>query len=297
MAQLSAEDAQAFREDLGLKEPGLDRVIRTSYALLGLISFLTAGEDECRAWTIRARHAGPAGRGRDPLRHRARLHPRRGRGLRRPHRRRDRWPPAASKAHAAARGQGVRGAGRRRHQLPLQRLMAVRRHLPALRAAGGRRPSRAACTAARRCPRRRWRRRRPRARPSKRTGRAAARARRPRRRGRAAATRVLLVLGPASAPTPPRSRAPSASRAFEAEQRRAARRPAAPSHRCRAAEAAERGGAPRGRRGSRCCAIAEGEARRAEPAPGHAAAPRASGALAAAHGDGGPLRLAAADLL
>jgi GTP-binding protein YchF len=53
MAQLSAEDARAFREDLGLQEPGLDRVIRTSYALLGLISFLTAGEDECRAWTIR----------------------------------------------------------------------------------------------------------------------------------------------------------------------------------------------------------------------------------------------------
>ncbi len=53
MAQLSPEDAQAFREDLGLHEPGLDRVVRTSYALLGLISFLTAGEDECRAWTIR----------------------------------------------------------------------------------------------------------------------------------------------------------------------------------------------------------------------------------------------------
>jgi len=53
MAQLSAEDAAAFREDLGLREPGLDRVIRTSYELLGLISFLTAGEDECRAWTIR----------------------------------------------------------------------------------------------------------------------------------------------------------------------------------------------------------------------------------------------------
>ncbi|MCU0242276.1 MAG: redox-regulated ATPase YchF [Vicinamibacteria bacterium] len=51
---LSAEEAQAFRDDLGLKEPGLDRIIRVSYALLGLISFLTAGEDECRAWTIRA---------------------------------------------------------------------------------------------------------------------------------------------------------------------------------------------------------------------------------------------------
>ena len=53
MAQLAPEDARAFREDLGLSEPGLDRVIRTSYALLGLVSFLTAGEDECRAWTIR----------------------------------------------------------------------------------------------------------------------------------------------------------------------------------------------------------------------------------------------------
>ncbi len=53
MAQLSSEDARAFREDLRLEEPGLDRVIRASYALLGLISFLTAGEDECRAWTIR----------------------------------------------------------------------------------------------------------------------------------------------------------------------------------------------------------------------------------------------------
>ncbi|HWX25647.1 MAG TPA: DUF933 domain-containing protein, partial [Vicinamibacteria bacterium] len=53
MAELPTEDARAFLEDLGLEEPGLDRVIRTSYALLGLISFLTAGEDECRAWTIR----------------------------------------------------------------------------------------------------------------------------------------------------------------------------------------------------------------------------------------------------
>jgi GTP-binding protein YchF len=53
MARLPVEDARAFREDYGLQEPGLDRVIRTSYALLGLISFLTTGEDECRAWTVR----------------------------------------------------------------------------------------------------------------------------------------------------------------------------------------------------------------------------------------------------
>ena len=53
MAELSPEDAQAFRDDLGLAEPGLDRVIRSTYELLGLVSFLTAGEDECRAWTIK----------------------------------------------------------------------------------------------------------------------------------------------------------------------------------------------------------------------------------------------------
>jgi GTP-binding protein YchF len=53
IAQLPAEDAPAFLAELGLREPGLDRVIRTSYELLGLVSFLTAGEDECRAWTIR----------------------------------------------------------------------------------------------------------------------------------------------------------------------------------------------------------------------------------------------------
>lgn len=53
IAQLPAEDARAFMDDLGLPGPGLDRVIQSSYALLGLISFLTSGEDECRAWTIR----------------------------------------------------------------------------------------------------------------------------------------------------------------------------------------------------------------------------------------------------
>jgi GTP-binding protein YchF len=53
MAELEPADADTFREDLGLAEPGLERVIRTSYELLGLASFLTVGEDECRAWTIR----------------------------------------------------------------------------------------------------------------------------------------------------------------------------------------------------------------------------------------------------
>ncbi len=53
MSELDVDDARAFREELGLAEPGLDRVIRSSYGLLGLISFFTVGDDECRAWTIR----------------------------------------------------------------------------------------------------------------------------------------------------------------------------------------------------------------------------------------------------
>jgi hypothetical protein len=52
IAALEAADAQAFLADLGLKESGLDRVIRASYDLLGYMSFFTVGEDECRAWSI-----------------------------------------------------------------------------------------------------------------------------------------------------------------------------------------------------------------------------------------------------
>ncbi|MEN8163399.1 MAG: DUF933 domain-containing protein [Acidobacteriota bacterium] len=53
MADLDADDAAAFMEDLGLVDRALDRIIRDSYHLLGLISFFTVGEDECRAWSIR----------------------------------------------------------------------------------------------------------------------------------------------------------------------------------------------------------------------------------------------------
>ena len=52
IADMDPEDAQLFMEDLGLTETGLDRLIRTSYKLLGYISFLTAGEDDVHAWTI-----------------------------------------------------------------------------------------------------------------------------------------------------------------------------------------------------------------------------------------------------
>ncbi len=49
---MSDEDAAEFLSSYGLKESGLVRLIRKSYELLGLISFFTVGEDECRAWTV-----------------------------------------------------------------------------------------------------------------------------------------------------------------------------------------------------------------------------------------------------
>ena len=53
-----------FLEDLGLKEAGLDKLIRASYSLLGLISFLTAGEQEVRAWTIKKGTKAPQAAGK-----------------------------------------------------------------------------------------------------------------------------------------------------------------------------------------------------------------------------------------
>ncbi len=54
LAEMTDEDAAEFLSSYGLKDSGLSRLIRKSYHLLGLISFFTAGEDECRAWTILA---------------------------------------------------------------------------------------------------------------------------------------------------------------------------------------------------------------------------------------------------
>jgi hypothetical protein len=52
LAQLEPDDAAEFLAEYGIQEPGLHRVIRLSYSLLGLQSFFTVGEDEVRAWTI-----------------------------------------------------------------------------------------------------------------------------------------------------------------------------------------------------------------------------------------------------
>jgi len=53
-----------FLEELGLEKSGLDRLIQCSYSLLGLISFLTAGSDEVRAWTIRKGTRAPQAAGK-----------------------------------------------------------------------------------------------------------------------------------------------------------------------------------------------------------------------------------------
>jgi GTP-binding protein YchF len=52
IAQLPPEEAEVFLDEYGIAEPGLERVIRLSYDLLGLIPFFTVGEDEVRAWTV-----------------------------------------------------------------------------------------------------------------------------------------------------------------------------------------------------------------------------------------------------
>ena len=53
IAELEPDEKEVFLEDMGLERSGLDRLIKKSYSLLGLISFLTAGKQEVRAWTIK----------------------------------------------------------------------------------------------------------------------------------------------------------------------------------------------------------------------------------------------------
>jgi GTP-binding protein YchF len=64
IAQMSAEEQQEFLEAVGLTEPAVDRFIREAYALLDLISMLTVGEDECRAWPIPRNTPAPAAAGK-----------------------------------------------------------------------------------------------------------------------------------------------------------------------------------------------------------------------------------------
>ena len=64
VAELDDEERTLFLEELGIEESGLDKLIKASYSLLNLISFLTAGEDECRAWTIKRGTKAPGAAGK-----------------------------------------------------------------------------------------------------------------------------------------------------------------------------------------------------------------------------------------
>lgn len=64
ISSLDSEEKQEFLEDYGLEEPGLNRLIKASYKLLGLISFLTAGPKEVRAWTIKKGTKAPQAAGK-----------------------------------------------------------------------------------------------------------------------------------------------------------------------------------------------------------------------------------------
>ena len=64
IAELDDDEKKMFLEDLGLKESGLEKLIKASYSLLGLISYLTAGEPECRAWTIKKNTKAPQAAGK-----------------------------------------------------------------------------------------------------------------------------------------------------------------------------------------------------------------------------------------
>ena len=64
ISELDDDEKAMFLEDLGLKESGLDKLIKASYSLLGLISYLTSGEDETRAWTIKKGTKAPQAAGK-----------------------------------------------------------------------------------------------------------------------------------------------------------------------------------------------------------------------------------------
>ena len=129
IAALEADDRQAFLDDLGLKATARERFIRAAYELLDQISFLTSGEDEVRAWTIK--------RGTPAVKAAGKIHSDIERGFIRAEvvhyddfvqlRQRRQVPRARQ---AAPRRQGVRRPGRRHHPLPLQRVSSGSSNVP-----------------------------------------------------------------------------------------------------------------------------------------------------------------------
>ena len=128
LAQMSPDEAAEFLAEYGIQEPGLKRMIRLSYALLGLQSFFTVGEDEVRAWTIPVGATAVDAAGA--------IHSDLARGFIRAEvigyetwcrRKPGRRPPARP---AAAGRQGLRRAGRRYSEHPLQRCRRTRPRSP-----------------------------------------------------------------------------------------------------------------------------------------------------------------------
>ncbi len=125
IALLDPEERGEFLETLGLSEPGLNRLIRDAYALLGLQTYFTAGPKESRAWTIPIGATAPEAAGV--------IHTDFEKGFIRAETiayddyvRAERRGGRQGGGQAALRGQGLRGARRRRHELPLQRLRTPR---------------------------------------------------------------------------------------------------------------------------------------------------------------------------
>jgi ribosome-binding ATPase len=123
---MPAEEQSEFVASLGLSEPAIGRFIRAAYELLDLTSFLTAGEDECRAWPIRRGTTAPKAA--------AKILSDIERGFIRAEV--VRWDDlvhcgSEGKCREVGKlrseGEGVRGAGRRRDQLPVQCLRFERR--------------------------------------------------------------------------------------------------------------------------------------------------------------------------
>ena len=123
IADIDDADKQEFLAEMGMTEPGLDRVIRAGYTLLGLQTYFTAGVKEVRAWTIHIGDTAPQAAGVIHTDFERGLHPRADHRLRRLRRVQGRARREGSREDAGGR-QGIRRQGRRRDELPVQRLNA-----------------------------------------------------------------------------------------------------------------------------------------------------------------------------
>ena len=119
LSSLDDGEKQMFLDSYGIEESGLNRLVKKCYELLGLISYLTAGEKETRAWTVEKGTKAPQARGQNPLRFRERLHTCRGGALPNAARMRQLHKRQGAR-QGQERGKGLRNQGRRRGAFPFQ---------------------------------------------------------------------------------------------------------------------------------------------------------------------------------